>query len=522
MRRYIRENAYTPLAKTFSKTHHKHRPHSAGLVLQLNTHNCRYKTLDLSHYNSILPSTDLFLHHSVKKSPLWSKRDLSVLFGRKCSYDASSVSIDTRILSSGAIFFSLSKSEQDGANHVTEAIDKGAEYAIAPSQNSLIQASDRVILVENPEKLFREMAEFARKRFQGIIIGVTGSVGKTSTKDIIYTLLSCFDKTHRSIGNNNNHLGLPLSLCNLPEGCSYGVFELGMTSPGHISFLSNLLRPHYSVITSVEPAHMASFSSLKGIANAKAEILDGMSGGHIVLNYESNYYSLLEDRAKELGVAVFSVGKHKCTNCRLLNIAASNGETICKIEINKSLYEYRMKTFAQHHAYNAMFGLSILHLMSLDIEKGIKALEKHDTTSGRGNIIQLKNDSILIDDSYNSSPTSLKVSILSVPDSYKIKILILGDMLELGKKTIKFHKDILKPVMAKQISKVYTVGEQMKHLHDVLPDDIKGPHSANAQEMISTLEAVNIDKNSALLVKASNTVKLSEVVEYLREKYGKT
>jgi len=365
---------------------------------------------------------------------------------------AMGVSIDSRTVSPGDLFVALKGPRFNGNDFVNDAFNKGAVAAIVQAPFVESRNDKIVIEVEDTMKALRDLAVAARMRSRARIVAVTGSVGKTSTKEMIKLALSQSGKTFASAGNLNNDIGLPLSLARLPDDVSYAVFELGMNHAGELAPLSDLLRPHLAVITTVESVHIEYFASEEAIADEKAEIMTGLEpGGTIVLNHDNRHYTRLFGAAKGFKIAhVIDFGSHPESAVRLIDCALHGNSSSVRISIAGEQLEYGLAAPGRHWVSNSLATLAAVRGIGGDVGLAAAALAKLEAPRGRGQHRQIPLPAFgagasftLIDESYNASPASVKAALAVLEKTPGgRRIAVLGDMLELGAAAPLAHENL--------------------------------------------------------------------------------
>lgn len=458
---------------------------------------------------------------------LWTAKDASAATGGKVFSDwsASGVSIDSRTVQKGDLFFAILGDNSDGHAYVADAIKKGASAAVVSKKIDGVDDA-KLLIVADTFKALQDLGQAARSRTGATIIGVTGSVGKTGTKEFLATAFGALGLTHASVKSYNNHWGVPFTLSAMHAGCDYGIFEMGMNNPGEITPLSQMVKPDISIITTIAPVHVGNFEKgMEGIAEAKAEILDGMKpGAKIILNRDNEWFSYLEKAAMKKGVEVYSFGEDKGADAHIENcIEAANGSRITAV-IGGETIDYVLQIAGRHIAVNSLAVLLAVKLAGGDLKKAVKALSRQEPIVGRGkreflNIGDQENPVTLIDESYNANPAAMraafKVLALVDPGRGGRRIAILGDMLELGADGAKHHADLALPLKAANVDLVYTCGKLMKNLHDALPANQRGVHKDSSAELAEIVPDVLVP-GDVLMVKGSLGSKMGTVVEALR------
>ncbi len=458
---------------------------------------------------------------------LWTAKEAASATGGKVFSDwsATGVSIDSRTVQKGDLFFAILGDNSDGHAYVADAIKKGASAAVVSKKIDGVD-DDKLLIVADTFKALQDLGQAARSRTGATIIGVTGSVGKTGTKEFLATAFGALGLTHASVKSYNNHWGVPFTLSAMHAGCDYGIFEMGMNNPGEITPLSQMVKPDISIITTIAPVHVGNFEKgMEGIAAAKAEILDGMKpGAKIILNRDNEWFSYLENAAVKKGVEVYSFGEDRAADARIEScIEAANGSRITAV-IGGETIEYVLQIAGRHIAVNSLAVLLAVKLAGGDVGKAAKALSRQEPIVGRGkreflDIGDQNNPVTLIDESYNANPAAMraafKVLALVDPGRGGRRIAILGDMLELGADGAKHHAELALPLKAANVDLVYTCGKLMKNLHDALPANQRGVHRDSSAELAEIVPDVLVP-GDVLMVKGSLGSKMGTVVEALR------
>lgn len=433
----------------------------------------------------------------------------------------SGVSIDTRTIKSGDLFIAIKGENFDGNDFIQEAEKNGAVVAIVERKDS--KASIPQILVTDAYQALVALAQYKRKYSKATFVAITGSVGKTSCKSALHQILSLYDKSYASIGNYNNHIGLPLSLVNMPNDIRFGVFELGMNHIGEIKYLSDILRPDFAWITIVNDAHSENFEFEEEIVHAKAEIFSGLNqDGIIILNNDDKNYSKLLEKATE---------QYKHQEDRVKSYGENiHGKLIIKeIELNQN-QEFMVTFLFQEETHQITFSfynialirlllgiIVILSELKLDYKKSFSHFAEIHPIAGRGNIIK-KNNITIIDDSYNANPASMNAAFDNLNVLGEISgnrtVAIIGTMLELGNNSIKKHLELEESLVKNRIKKVITIGKYMENLHHSLPLDMRVIHLDCTENNISQIKP-HLQKDDIVLVKASRGVKTDLIVKEL-------
>jgi UDP-N-acetylmuramoyl-tripeptide--D-alanyl-D-alanine ligase len=356
---------------------------------------------------------------------------------------------------------------------------------------------------------------------------VTGSFGKTSTKEGLRLVLSHQGKVIASQRSYNNFWGLPLSLAQLPADYDYGVFEIGMNYPGEITPLSLLAQPHVTIITNVEKMHIQNCGSHQGVADAKAEIFEGMApGAKAVLNKDNVMFSYLEEKARRKGLEVISFGTDPTAECRLIENAFKNGKLHVKVTIGSRPIEYAVPAVGEHWAYNSLAILSAVWALGANVELAAESLAQFQLLDGRGAVKEFPLGSskiTVIDESYNAGPGSMIAAIRTLgriqPPNGARRIAVLGDMLELGEHAKEFHQALAEHLLTNHVDFVYTTGTMMKELHQVLPENKR--YHEDDLETLSQKVAQDVRPGDVIMVKGSRGMRayrgrMSKVVDALQ------
>lgn len=462
---------------------------------------------------------------------IWTALDAVKATGGQCHNDwsATGLSIDTRTLKPGDLFIALQGDLADGHDYVPDAAKKGAVAAMVSNADlidmSVLPSNFSLLVVEDTLTALENLGKASRERSAAHVVGVTGSVGKTGTKEMLATVFDVHGQTHAAKASYNNHIGVPLTLASMHSGTDYGVFEIGMNHAGEITPLTKMVQPDIAIITTIAEVHIENFENIQGIADAKAEIFQGVKeGGQVILNQDNEWFDYLSAKAQALGLKVYSFGAAGSADGRLVEcLVASNGNRITANILGEDV-SFSTQISGQHIAMNALSVLLAVKLSNGDIQKAAKALEKTQAITGRGkreylNLGDPENPVTLIDESYNASPASMqaafKVLALIDPGRGGRRIAILGDMLELGNKAPDYHKQLALPLEAANVQLVYTCGQHMKALHDNLPANTSGEHRNTSKELAQIVPDV-LTPGDVVMVKGSLGSQMGIVVEALR------
>jgi UDP-N-acetylmuramoyl-tripeptide--D-alanyl-D-alanine ligase len=456
---------------------------------------------------------------------LWTAKDAAAATGGRSTarWAATGISIDSRSLEPGDLFVALKGPAFDGHDYIAQALDKGAVAALAHRRPAGLAEDAPLLLVEDTLAALTALGAAARARTSAKVIGVTGSVGKTGTKEALRACLSAQAPTSANLSSLNNHWGLPLSLARMPRKTTYGVFEVGMNHPGEIRALSRLLRPDVAIVTNVEAAHIAFFDSVAEIAEAKAEIFEGMApGGVAVLNRDNPLFIVLVERAEQAGLTdIIPFGRHPEAKARLVACTLRDAGSSVTADIRGHEVSYDLSLPGAHWVMNSLAVLAGVSAIGADLEPAADALSRLMPLQGRGERHQVPiddGDFLLIDDSYNANPTSMKSAFAVLarcePGPGGRRIAVLGDMLELGEEARALHARLAVALEAAGIDLAFTCGPHMAALHEALPAGLRGGHAADSQDL-APLVAAAVRAGDAVLVKGSLGSRMAVLVTAL-------
>ncbi len=456
---------------------------------------------------------------------LWTAEDAAAATrGRvtDSSWRATGVSIDSRTVQPGDLFVAIQGPSFDGHDFVAHALAVGASAALVSRAPVGVTDNAPLLIVDDTLAALADLGRVARRRMPGRVIGVTGSVGKTGTKEVLRHCLSAQGRTFATEGSLNNHWGVPLSLARLPQDREYAVFELGMNHAGELTPLSGLVRPEVAVITTVEAAHLEFFATVEAIADAKAEIFTGMApGGVAVLNHDNPHFVRLSKAARDHGLRVLGFGSHDDSDARLIECALhATGSTVTAL-IEGERIQYHLALPGRHWVMNSLAVLLAVRATGGDHAAAADALANVTPVKGRGTRTQIRLDQgvfTLIDESYNASPVSVAASIdvlgAAEPGMGGRRIVALGDMRELGGMADTLHAELATPLQRARIDSVYCCGPHMRRLWENLPAGMRG-HYAEDSKTLAALLAAELRSGDVVLVKGSAGSRMGLVVEAL-------
>ncbi|WP_024352003.1 UDP-N-acetylmuramoylalanyl-D-glutamyl-2,6-diaminopimelate--D-alanyl-D-alanine ligase [Aurantimonas coralicida] len=442
----------------------------------------------------------------------------------------SGISIDTRTLEAGDAFFAIQGDRFDGHDFLTAATKAGAALHVVSEQKlpALGRVQSPLLIVDDVLKAMSRLAEAARARSKATIVAVTGSVGKTTTKEALRHGLAAEGKVHASAASFNNHWGVPLSLARLPRDARFAIFEIGMNHPGEIRPLVKLVRPHLAIITLIAPAHLGHFRDLDEIAEAKAEIFEGLvSDGTAILNADDPQCGPLATMARKAGVTeIRTFGESAGADFRLLCFAPTGEHSVMEADIGGDTVHVELTSRGRHMAQNVLAVLGAASLAHADLHRVADALKDWRAVKGRGGRDLLPMPAgghvELIDESYNANPASMRAAldVLSAaqPGEGGRRIAVLGDMLELGDKAPSLHAGLVESIEAAGVDLVFLAGDEMKALDDVLESRVRREWHENAGELLDSL-LKTMRTGDVVMVKASKSIGFSPLVDRLLALY---
>jgi UDP-N-acetylmuramoyl-tripeptide--D-alanyl-D-alanine ligase len=446
---------------------------------------------------------------------LWTARDLREATGGRIDipFAATGVSIDTRTLGAGDLFVALEGENGDGHAFVAEALAKGAAGVMAHRQ-----VADPSLIVDDTLAGLHRLGCYARQRFTGRLVAVTGSVGKTTTKEMLRTVLSVLGRTHAAVASYNNHWGLPLTLARMPLDAEYCVAEIGMNHAGEIAPLARLARPHVAVITAVEKAHIGFLGSLDAIADEKAAILQGLQPkGVAVLPADTPLLSRLRDAAGDARIVTFGMATH--ADVRLLDLSMDAEGSDVTAEFAGEPLRFRLPAPGQHMAINALAAIAAaMMLAEARPEPIVRALEDFAPVAGRGARRRIDvpgGAALLLDESYNGNPASMRaaLAVLRLQPARR-RVAVLGDMLELGEAAPAEHNSLGADVII-AADCLFACGPLMRGLYESVPEPLRTAYAVDSAAL-APLVARAIAPGDAILIKGSLGSRMKLVVDALQ------
>ena len=438
------------------------------------------------------------------------------------------ISIDSRTISQGEAYFAITGDVHDGHAFVEAALSNGAGLAVVEAaQCESFPAGSRLLVVDDVLDALVALGIASRARLGAQVIAITGSVGKTSTKEALRRVLEAQGPTHASVASFNNHWGVPLTLARCPADVRFAIFEIGMNHAGEIEPLVKMVRPHFAVITTVEPVHLEFFAGVEAIADAKAEIFAGLEpGGTAILNRDNAQFARLQKAAEAAGVSrIVSFGMDKKSEARLLDVSLHPTASAVHADILGHEVTYKLGMPGRHMAMNSLAVLAAAELMGADLALAALTLSQVQPAVGRGIRHHLEvngGEAVLIDESYNANPASMKAA-LSVLGAAAVgpkgrRIAVLGDMLELGPDGPELHRSLVDAVRAENIDLVFCCGPLMRGLWDALSTGKRGGYAGDAAALESQVLAA-IRAGDAIMVKGSLGSRMKPIVSALEKRF---
>ncbi|MCY4306545.1 MAG: UDP-N-acetylmuramoyl-tripeptide--D-alanyl-D-alanine ligase [Aestuariivita sp.] len=465
---------------------------------------------------------------------LWTSQAAMAATGGQTGsvWHATGVSIDTRTLNFGDLFVAIS-ARRNGHDFVHEAFLKGSAAALVSQIPDGMTTDKALLVVSDVQQALEKLAVAARVRSAAKLIAVTGSVGKTTTKEMITQILTDQDHTHASVASYNNHWGVPLTLARMPAYAKFGVMEIGMNRPGEIRPLARMVCPNVAVITAIGAAHIEFFNSEHGVAIEKASIFSGLKqDGIAIINADSPFFDVLLTAARMQNARIVDFG-YSGKSYRLEDIEIKNDVMVVKAVHARKSFEFKLNSVGEHFAINALAALAAAEAVGVDLKHGIQSLEKWLPGKGRGayEIIQLDPSDrrlrlMLIDDSYNANPASMTASLSMLVNVHEFpgggeelsgrRIAILGDMLELGSKEKQFHISLARHPAIKKIDVIHCIGTRMAKVYSKIPRSRRGLSFKNVEEAAHSI-CSTLSDGDVVLVKGSYSMELGQLTDKIRK-----
>ena len=467
-------------------------------------------------------------------APLWPATEAEAATGGRATGDwtATGVSIDTRTLAPGDLFVALTAA-RDVHEFAAKALAKGAAAVLISRDPGDLPDDAPTLMVDDVQAALERLGVAGRARTGAKVIAVTGSVGKTSTKEMLRTALDVQGRVHAAEASYNNHWGVPLTLARMPADTEYAVIEIGMSNPGEIAPLARMARPHVAMVTTVAPAHLAQFDSLEAIAHEKAAIFGGLEpDGTAVVNADLPTTPILLAAAKAAGARVVTFGEADIAHHHLIRAEVSRETTVVEGRAWRTPLLFKIGTPGRHFARNALGVLAAVSAAGADRVPAMLALGTWSPPGGRGMIERIALDIVnehlafeLIDDAFNANPTSMGAALDTLAATDPVdgvgrvaggrRIAVLGDMLELGAEETALHVALARHPATATVQKVHCVGPRMRALWEALPDRQRGEWTERAEDLAARAHHL-VDAGDVVLVKGSKGSRVSLVVDALR------
>ncbi len=469
---------------------------------------------------------------------LWKSSDMvKAMEGRPVGHlpeGITGISIDSRTLRKGEAFFAIKGDVFDGHDFATAAMAAGAGLLVVTEARlpALGKLQVPMIVVDDVLAALTRLGIASRARSKAQIIAVTGSVGKTTTKEALRHVLSDCGKVHASAASFNNHWGVPLTLARMPEDTDYGVFEIGMNHHDEIRPLVKMVQPHVAVITLIAPAHLGHFANLEEIAVAKAEIFEGvLPGGYALLNRDDKRFKQLETLAVAAGIEhITTFGENARSTYKLRDLVMKTDCSCITVSLGGQEAAVKISAPGRHIVQNMLAVMGAAHLVGADMTKVVLALASLQAEAGRGAQYRLRHGDgtfTLIDESYNANPASMRAALSLLestePQGEGIekgrRIAVLGDMLELGKQSSKLHGDLARPIVDAHVNMLFIGGAHMSALKSAMPAEIQVEYRESVDELLP-LVVKAVRPGDVVMIKSSKSIGFVKIVNALLKKYA--
>jgi UDP-N-acetylmuramoyl-tripeptide--D-alanyl-D-alanine ligase len=463
--------------------------------------------------------------------PLWTLGEVVAAARGAClgarDKPVADFSIDTRSLAPGEGFVAIRGPNRDGHAFVAAALDHGAACAVV-DRTFPPGDEERLVRVGDTLEALNDLGRASRARAADTnVIAVTGSAGKTGTKEALKLALQPSGSVHASAKSFNNHWGVPLSLANMPSDIRFGVFEIGMNHAGEVDALTRLVRPHLAIVTTVAPVHLGFFRSVEEIADAKAEIFRGLEpGGTAIINRDNPHYQRLKDHALEHGANIVGFGEAPDAEARLVKVELGPDGSEVTADILGETIRYRLGAPGRHLVQNSLAVLAAVKIAGADLARAASALAALHAQAGRGarTLIDTNGGRMaIIDESYNANPASMRAALatlgLTPRAEFGRRVAVLGDMLELGPEGARLHQELAEFIDGAGVDVVFACGELMGGLFEALPPGRRGAYAKTAEELGPKLVGA-VGPGDAIMVKGSLGSRMAPLVEALKRRFG--
>ncbi len=463
---------------------------------------------------------------------LWTQAELSAALGAVANAAPSTavngVSIDSRTLEAGDLFFAIRGDAHDGHDHVARAFEAGAAAVVVSRERaSRLTALGPAFVVEDTLKAMERLGVAARARSNAKIVAVTGSVGKTTAKEMLLAMLTACGATHASAASYNNHWGVPLTLARMPADARFGVFEMGMNHAGEIAPLTRMSRPHIALVTTIAPVHIEYLGSIEAIADAKAEIFLGLEPqGTAVLNRDAPQFDRLKRAATARGARVRSFGGGADCDGQLLEVEATDGGSRVRARVLAHELAFELGAPGVHMAQDALGALLAAEALGVDLEACAAALRRFSPQKGRGERFSVPTPdgpATIIDESYNANPASMRAALALLaaakPGPKGRRIAVIGDMLELGPKAAAMHAELAADLSANNVDLLFGAGPLTRALYEAAPASMRAAWTERSSELTDEV-ARTLRGGDVAMVKGSNGSRMGPLVTALRDRFA--
>ncbi len=448
--------------------------------------------------------------NQIKQNFLFNSKILNKIFKNKKLYKFDRLGIDSREIKKDNLFLAIKGKNNDGNQFISKAIKKGATYVLSSKNHK--KNKKKIIKIDNSITFLNKFAKLKREYCNAKILAITGSAGKTSLKNMLNILLQKYSCTYSSPKSFNNHYGVPVSLSNLNLKHQFGIFEVGMSKAGEINVLSKMIKPNLAIITNIAEAHIENFKNIRGIAKAKSEIIANIQdNGAVILNRDDKFFNYLNEKAKSKNIKVITFGKSQRSDVRLIKTRQKGELRKIIVSVKGLILELKIRNI---NIYNILASLAVLKEFDLDLKKTVQIFKDFRPSEGRGkvhNIKRYKKNFKLVDESYNANPSSVKNALnnfSSIKKNKFKKYLLLGDMLELGKKSEFYHRELSRLINSSDIDKVFVKGEKTLFTYKNLKKEKRGNIFQCNQDVDSILKNI-IANHDYLMIKGSNATGLN-------------
>jgi UDP-N-acetylmuramoyl-tripeptide--D-alanyl-D-alanine ligase len=462
---------------------------------------------------------------------LWSQAELTAALESPPSAPLGAavggVSIDSRTLEPGDLFFAIKGAAHDGHDHVARAFEAGAAAAVVSRDRAHdLAAFGPVFAVGDTLQAMERLGVAARARSKAKIVAVTGSVGKTTVKEMLRLMLTACGETHASAASYNNHWGVPLTLARMPADARFGIFEMGMNHVGEMAPLTRMARPHAALVTMIAPVHIEHLGSIEAIADAKAEIFLGLEPhGMAVLNRDAPQFERLARAAASCGARILSFGRGADCDARLLEVNALNGGSRVGTRVLGRELRFELGAPGTHMAENALGALLAADALGAEIDACAAALEFFSPQKGRGerfSVLTPDGPATIIDESYNANPASMRAALallaVAKPGPKGRRIAVIGDMLELGPKAAAMHAELAADLRASNVDLLFGAGPLTRALFDAAPTWMRAVWRERSSDLTDDV-ARTLRAGDIAMVKGSNGSRMGPLVAALRERF---